>query len=82
MPRQLKAYTLELVFSKLMFPDCVTDLILEYGCKVNDYLFVLSTPSHTIFDVVKNAYSQGMWMGKWHYGGNLAIPLYDALSLV
>ena len=51
MPRQLKAYTLELVFSKLMFPESVIGLILDYGCKVNDYLFVVSTPSHTIFDV-------------------------------
>ena len=32
--------------------------------------------------VVKNAYSQGMRMGKWHYGGNRTIPLYDAFSLV
>ena len=51
MPRQLKAYTLELVFSKLMFPESVIGLILDYGCKVNDYLLVLSTPSHYNFEV-------------------------------
>ena len=51
MPRQIKAYTAQLVVSKLMFPESVTELILEYGCKANDYLLVLSTPSHTICEV-------------------------------
>ena len=51
MPRQLKAYTAQLAVSKLMFPEPVTDLILEYGCKVNNYLLVLSTPSHITFEV-------------------------------
>ena len=51
MHRLFKAYTAELVVSKLRFPQSVTDLILDYGCRVNDYLLVLSTPSHTICEV-------------------------------
>ena len=51
MPRQMKAYTGQLVLSKLRLPDSVRDLILEYGCKANDYLLVLSTPSHITCEV-------------------------------
>ena len=51
MPRQLKAYKGKVAVSKLPFPQSVTDLIVEYGCRVNDYLLVLSTPSMLIYEV-------------------------------
>ena len=48
MPRQLNDYKVELAVSKLPFPDSVTDLILEYGCKVNDYLLVFFRLRRTV----------------------------------
>ena len=51
---ELKAYIGQqqrLAVAKLLFPEAVIDLILQYGCKVNDYLLLLSTPSHDLFDV-------------------------------
>ena len=60
------------------------DLAWEFRCftRVSFKRFWPNSIDVYIWGVVNNAYSHGMRMGKWHYGGNLAIPLYDALSLV
>ena len=54
MLRPLKAYSgqqQKLAVSRLTFPESVIDLILDYCCAANDYLLVLSTPSHITFEV-------------------------------
>ena len=54
MSRSLKAYSGQqqhLAVSKLSFPDSVIHLILDYCCAVNDFVLVLSTPLHYIFEV-------------------------------
>ena len=83
LPRQLKAYSgrdQKTALSKLSFPDSVIDLILDYGCTVNDYLLVLSTPSQYNFEVwamwsdfddISEALSVGVYkrrfLGLWNY---------------
>ena len=53
-PCSLKAYIghpHELIFSKLLLPHHIVDVILQFGGAVNDYLLVVSTPSQYNFDV-------------------------------
>ena len=86
MPRKLKAYTAELVVSKLPLPEPAMDLILDYGCKVNNYLLVFSTPSQSILEVwamwadircirhgLRVRDSMRRFLGSWHYNELLSL---------
>ena len=83
MPRQLKAYMDDEYdfVSKLRLPEAAIDLILDYGCSLNDYLLVHSSPPHYNFEVwamwandlddisdalAVNAYHR-RFLGTWNY---------------